>query len=426
MKTKVRKGQLHLGGITAAELAEKYGTPLYVMEEEKVLSAMDKYVSLLKKHFGGGRICYASKAFCCKEIYRMCMLSGLGADVVSGGELAVALSAGMDAGKIIFHGSNKTRTEIKYAVANKVGRIAADNMEELDQISLVAKEFNMVVNLHLRIKPGVEAHTHEYVRTGQIDSKFGFALENGEALAAVKKCLSLQNLTLKGIHCHIGSQIHSTEPYSLAAKTMVGFIKQIKREENFLMEELNLGGGFGIGYLPEDKPLSTEKFFTEIAKAVKEAVKENGLTMPLIIFEPGRGIVGEAGTTLYTVGAVKHIKGCRTYASVDGGMTDNPRYALYRAKYGMDAASKMNLPKDKLYTIAGKCCESGDLIGEDVSLQEIKSGDLLAVHCTGAYNYSMSSRYNSTPRPAVVMVKGGQSRIIVRGETIEDLLAKDI
>lgn len=427
MSILAKDGNLLLGGVLAKTLAQEYGTPLYVLEEDKILATMKEFVDALKKHFdGNGLICFASKAFCCKEIFRICKRCGLGVDVISQGELYAAITAGTEEKNILMHGSNKSFAELEYAVEKNISRIVVDNFAELETLNSIASRRNIVVNVLLRIKPGVEAHTHEYIRTGQIDSKFGFALETGEAFEAVKKSFGLKNILLLGLHCHIGSQIYSIEPYKLATKVMIEFLADIKQKTGQELKELNLGGGFGVAYLPHDTHISINEFLQQISATAKQVCKEQCLKMPFFMFEPGRSIVAEAGTTLYTVGAIKHIPNCRTYLSVDGGIADNPRFALYRAKYNFDIVSEMDKEKDKLYTVVGKCCESGDMLGKDVYLQQAKEKDILAVHCTGAYNYSMSSNYNGLPRPAVVMVAKGKSRIIVKGQKHEDLYANDI
>jgi len=278
----------------------------------------------------------------------------------------------------------------------------------------------------IRIKPGIDAHTHNFIRTGQIDSKFGFALETGEAFEAIKEVLEQKNVTLKGVHCHIGSQIFEIDPFKAAAEVMLGFMAKVKKELSYEIKELNLGGGFGIRYLIDDDAKLYKTFMEQVSVTVKETCKRLGLNIPFIMIEPGRSIVGPAGTTLYTVGAVKTIPGIRNYVSVDGGMTDNPRYILYQSEYSIAVANKIDKPSDYIATIAGRCCESGDLVQEDAKIQTPEPGDILAVFCTGAYNYSMASNYNRVPRPPVVMIKDGESRVIIKGESYEDLVKNDL
>lgn len=283
---------------------------------------------------------YASKAFCCKEMCRIAAEEGIGLDVVSLGELYTALSAGFPAEKIYFHGNNKSAEELEYALENSVGCIVVDNTEELENLNALAGRMGKKPGIMFRIKPGIDAHTHDFIRTGQIDSKFGLALETGEALTVLKRAVSMEHVTLKGVHCHIGSQIFEIDPFRLAAEVMLTLIARLKEETGFEVEQLNLGGGFGIKYVPENQPVPYEEYIKEVSVIVKETVKRLGLRQPFILIEPGRSIVGPAGTTLYTVGSIKKIPGVRTYVSVDGGMTDNPRYALYQAEYDMAVANK--------------------------------------------------------------------------------------
>lgn len=420
-------GHLTIGGCDTIELTQKYGTPLYVMDEDKIRKTCKMYRSSIDKYYNGkGMPLYASKAFSCKEICRIVNDEKMGLDVVSGGELFTALQAGFPPEHIYFHGNNKTQDEITFALQSNVGDIIVDNLTELQTIDKTAAQMNKTANISLRVKPGIDAHTHQFIRTGQIDSKFGFALETGEAMEAAKVAVKHSNVQLKGVHCHIGSQIFDIQPFVLAAKIMLGFIKQIKDETGVVIEQLNLGGGFGIKYVDSDTPIAYDKYMELVAETVNSRCKELELDVPFIFIEPGRSIVGEAGITLYKVGAIKKIPHIRTYVSVDGGMGDNPRYALYKASYTAVVANKATLPADEKVTIAGKCCESGDLIQEDTMIQTAAVGDTLAVLSTGAYNYSMSSNYNRIPKPAVVMVHNGDTRVIVKRETYEDIVRNDI
>lgn len=421
------KGHLTIGGCDTVELAKEYGTPLYVLDENVIRNTCKSYVSSFEKFYNGnGRPLYASKALSCLELCRIANDEGLGLDVVSGGELYTALKSGFPAEKIHFHGNNKTHEEIKMALENNVGKIVVDNLEELERLNSIAEKMDKVANISFRIKPGVDAHTHNFIRTGQIDSKFGFALETGEAYEAVKKAISYENVCLKELHCHIGSQIFDIEPFVTAAEIMMDFIGKIKNELNVVISELNLGGGFGIMYVNTDTPVPYENYMEKVSKAVKAKAEEYGIPVPYIYIEPGRSIVGEAGITLYTVGAVKTIPNVRTYVSVDGGMTDNIRYALYQSEYTVVNASKADKEPDQTVTVAGKCCESGDLIQENTKIAAAKAGDTLAVLSTGAYNYSMASNYNRIPKAAIVMVKDGKSRVVVKRESYEDLIKNDI
>ena len=422
----VEDGQLMLGGVSAADLAKEYGTPLYVMDEQMVRDSMAAFRDSMNRFYEGkGLVCYASKAFCCKEIYRIAMDEGIGTDVVSLGELYTAKSVGFPMDKICFHGNNKTHRELEAALEWGVGRIVVDNLTELAELSALAESKNQTAQILLRIKPGIDAHTHNFIRTGQIDSKFGLALETGEAMEAVKEALAAKNVRLRGIHCHIGSQIFAVDPFVHAAEVMVGFMGQVKEETGVELEDLNLGGGFGILYTDADEPVPFGDYMGPVSEAVKKTAAKCGLAQPFVLIEPGRAIVGEAGTTLYTVGSVKKIPGIRTYVSVDGGMGDNPRYILYQSHYDMILANRADEPASQMVTVAGRCCESGDLIGENVPLAAAQPGDLLAVFATGAYNSSMASRYNRVPVPPVVMVKDGKSRVVVRGESLEDLIRND-
>lgn len=421
------KGNLTIGGYDTIDLANRFSTPLYVMHEEKIRENCRLYKNAFESYYdGNGLVIYASKAFNCLEICRIVNDEGLGLDVVSQGELHTALKAGFPAEKIHFHGNNKTVDELIMAVKNKVGRIVVDNLHELNVLNDIAKNHGINCAISLRIKPGIDAHTHEFIRTGQIDSKFGFSIENKEALMAVKEAIKLSNITLKELHCHIGSQIFDIDPFNLAASVMMDFIKQIKDELEFSIKELNLGGGFGIRYTDDDNPSNYDEYIKSVSKVIKSKAKEYKIPVPFIYIEPGRSIVGEAGITLYKVGGIKAIPNVRTYVSIDGGMTDNPRYALYRSKYKVMIANKAKEVLDTKITIAGKCCESGDLIQENIIIQKPEIGDVMAVFSTGAYNYSMSSNYNRIAKPAVVMVRDKTARLIVKRQTIEDIISNDI
>jgi len=419
-------GHLVIGGVDTVDLAKKYGTPLYVMDEDTFVENMRKFKNSMDKFYKNGRVLYASKTFCCNEVIKIADKEGLGIDVVSGGELYTAIKAGIDPSKIVFHGNNKSMKELEMAVENKVGIIVIDSIYELNLLNKIAKEKNVTVDIMFRIKPGIDVHTHNYIKTGQIDSKFGLTLQNNEAEEAVKEAIEKENINLVGLHCHIGSQIFDVEPFEDAAKIMLNFIAEIKNKYNYEILELNLGGGFGIMYTNQDDPIAYEKYMERVSKIVIESCKNLNIKVPFIYIEPGRSISGPAGITLYTVGTIKEIEGIRKYVSIDGGMTDNPRYALYQAKYTAIVANKMNEPIDDVITLAGKCCESGDLIGENMKIQKPEPLDIIAIYSTGAYNYSMSSNYNRILRPPVVMVKDGESRIIVKGETFEDIIRNDM
>ena len=421
------EGHLCIDQADTLALAAKYGTPLYVMSESQIRTNCRRYQESLQRFYdGNGLIVYASKAFCCKEICRIIAQEGLGLDVVSGGELYTAASVKFPGEKIYFHGNHKTPSELVAALEYGVGTIVVDNLEELSLLDRLACAQGKQQEIMLRIKPGVDAHTHQFIRTGQIDSKFGFALETGEALLAVQEAARLSHIRLTGLHCHIGSQIFDTEPFLLAVRVMVGFLAQIRQETGLTLHRLNLGGGYGICYTPDDDPPMYEAYLQRVSTVVREVCGLLDFPLPYLLLEPGRSIVGPAGVTLYTVGSVKEIPGVRTYVSIDGGMTDNPRYALYQPRCQILNARQAAQPQTMRVTLAGRCCESGDLIGEDLPVQALAPGDTVAVLSTGAYNYSMASHYNRVPNPPVVMVRDAEDRLIVKRESWEDLAARDL
>ena len=420
-------GHLEMGGCDCVELAGEFGTPLYVIDEEVTRDNCRKYKDALDKYYNGnGLVIYASKALSTIAVIKIVEQEGLGFDVVSGGEIYTALKAGAKVENIFFHGNNKLPEELELAVENNIGRIVVDNLYELNLLSQIAKRHNKIVNIHLRITPGVEAHTHEFIKTGQIDSKFGIPFENGQAFELVREALDTQNINLIGIHCHIGSQIFDSESFEFAAEIMLKFVLEIKDRLNHEILELNLGGGFGIKYTVNDDPFEYEKHVKYISSKIKAFCKVNQIKEPFLVLEPGRSIIGSAGITLYTVGSIKDIPGIRKYIAVDGGMVDNPRYALYQSKYECVIANRPDAEKIEIATIAGKCCESGDILLKDTSVPYVKSGEILAVLATGAYNYSMSSNYNRIPKPAMVLVKAGKADIIVKREDYDDIVRNDV
>lgn len=420
-------GHMEIGGCDAIELVKKYGTPLYVMDETVIRQNCKRYKDAIDKYYDGyGLVLYASKAFCTMASCKIVEQEGLGLDVVSGGELFTAAKAGFPMEKVYFHGNNKTPDEIKMGIDYGVGRFVVDNHEELQIINRIAEEKNKKIKISIRLKPGVDAHTHEFIKTGQIDSKFGVAIENGEAHEMVEEIKQMSSIELIGVHCHIGSQIFELAPYEHSAEVMLNFIADIRDKYGIHVTELNLGGGFGIKYTEKDDPLEYNQFIEAISKVVKRICFEKKLGRIFMLMEPGRSIVAPAGVTLYTVGSVKEIKGIRKYVLIDGGMTDNPRYALYQAEYTALLANKPRAPKTDVVTIAGKCCESGDLIAKDIKIQEAQPGDILAVLATGAYNYSMSMNYNRNTKPSVVLVCNGKSRLIVKREDYMDIIRNDI
>ena len=420
-------GHLTIGGADTVKLAKEYGTPLYVMDEQLIRDNLRRFHDSMNKYYDGkGEVHFAGKAFSCMEMCRIVADEGDGLDAVSIGELYTAFKAGFPMEKVGFHGNNKTDEELRFAVEHGVGHIIVDNISELQRLEKIAGDSGVRPNIMFRIKPGIDAHTHDFVKTGQIDSKFGFALETGEAFEAVKEAVSCENVNLYGLHCHIGSQIFDIAPFEEAARVMLGFISEIREKLGYEIEGLNLGGGFGIRYTEKDDPSPFETYLEKVSDVVKSECSRLGIKLPKMFIEPGRSIVASAGITLYTVGARKEIPNIRTYISIDGGMADSPRYILYGSEYDAIVANKADQDKTEKVTIAGRCCESGDLIGENMKLQHAESGDIIAVCATGAYNYSMSSNYNRLQKPAVVFVNNGASRIAVKRESLDDIIRNDI
>lgn len=422
----VKGNELYIGGVECKELREKYKTPLYVFDEELVRSNCKEYIKHFKVHENKNRVAYAGKAFL--PIY-MCKLideEGLYLDVVSGGELFTAYKSGFPMEKVLFHGNNKTIDEIEMGVNLGVGRFVVDNYYELELLQKICNEKSKIQSIYFRITPGIEAHTHDYIKTGQIDSKFGFALSNGDLQDALENIKKYENINLVGLHAHIGSQIFDVEPYLGEVEIMMNLVKEIKQQHNINIEEVDLGGGVGVYYTESDEPKTIKEFCSSIIQKVEDVCKDINISTPILIIEPGRSIVANAGSTIYTVGSIKDIKDVRTYVSVDGGMTDNIRPSLYQAGYECSIANKMGIDKNNKVTIAGKCCESGDILITDVDVMDIESGDILIMSSTGAYGYSMSSNYNKIIKPAVVSVKDGKSKLICKRESFEDLLRLEI
>lgn len=415
-------GHLNIGGCDTLELVREYGTPMLVIDEAQMRAQCRAF----KQAFSFGSVLYAGKALMMQAVCRIVAEEGLGMDVVSGGELYTALAAGFPPERLYFHGNNKSREELQLALSKGVGRIVVDNFRELELLEEMAEENGRQVAILLRLTPGIEAHTHDYIKTGQIDSKFGFGISNGQAAEAVARANSKPSLRLVGIHCHIGSQIFNDEPYSEAAAVMMDFAAEIYRQTGTPVEELDLGGGFGIYYAAGDTPLPPETYARTIKSMVESKSAELGIPLPRILIEPGRAISGPAGTTLYSVGSIKEIPGIRKYVAVDGGMADNIRPALYQAKYEAVLANKVHYPVTEKVSITGKCCESGDMLVWDTMLPQAVPGDVLAISCTGAYCYPMASNYNRLPRPAVVLVNEGKSELIGRRENLSDLLCLDV
>lgn len=423
----LENGHLSFSGTDVVALANKYGTPLYLIDEKRIRENCRKYKKAVEKFFGKDSLpLYASKALCYRDIYRIVDSEGLGIDVVSGGELFTALSVGFPPDKVYFHGNNKTNEEIDYALQNNVGCFVVDNLEELYYLNEQAKKIGISQNILLRLSPGIDPHTHRAVVTGNVDSKFGTAIETGQALDIVKKALDCENINLEGIHCHIGSQIFDKYPFTDAAKIMLDFALQVKQELGFSFKKINLGGGIGVRYIESDPECDIEAIMGEIKNELDKLVLERGLDKPIFLFEMGRFVCADAGMTLYTVGSIKEIKGYKSYVCIDGGMFDNPRFALYGSKYSFYNASFADRPFDTKATIAGRCCESGDVLSDEIVLQKFSRGDILATAVTGAYNYSMASNYNRMPKSAIVSVSDGDERLVVRRQTYEDLVSNEL
>lgn len=419
-------GSLTVAGVDTVELARKHGTPLMVLDESKIRNTVRIYKNAMQRYFGEGSMpLFASKALSYKGIYKIMAEEGIGSDAVSSGEIFTANAAGFDVSKMVFHGNNKTDADIEYAIGLGIGRFVVDGEEELEAINEIAGKHGVKQKIEIRITPGIDPHTHKAIVTGSVDSKFGNAIVTGQAESITKKALSLENVELMGFHCHIGSQIFEAEPFIEAARTMIAFTADMKNKTGFMAREINLGGGFGVRYVKEHPYFDYEQAIKTIAEEMKKIAEQNGISLPNIFMEPGRSIVADAGLTLYTVGSVKRIPGIKNYVSVDGGMPDNPRYALYQSQYEIVVANKANEKADFICSVAGRCCESGDLIAENIKLQRAEKGDILAVLVTGAYNYSMASNYNRLPRPEVLMIKDGKPYVAIRRESFEDLIRNE-
>lgn len=423
-------GHLEIGGADAVTLAQEFGTPLYVFDEAYIRRMMGVYRDTLqKKYKGKGLVLYASKAFSCQAIYRIADEENIGVDVVSGGELYTALSAGFPAEKIYMHGNNKLDYEIGEALDCGIGCIVADAYSEIDKIDTEAQKRGIVQKILLRINPGVEAHTHAFVQTATTDSKFGFSLSDGTAEAVTAYAMQKKNVHLAGYHCHIGSQIFEKQSFVVAVSKVMDFAAKMKETLGFELEILNLGGGFGIWYTDEDRKISPDGYAEYLEALISEVTaktEEKGMKLPFLVIEPGRSIVGEAGVTLYTIGAIKDIPNVKKYVAVDGGMFDNPRYALYGSKYTALLANRASEDGTEIVSIAGKCCESGDIIAENIPLPKAKLGDILAVLSTGAYNYSMAMNYNRNKIPPCVLVQNGEVEYIVRPQSYQDIIRNDV
>ncbi|NPC93134.1 diaminopimelate decarboxylase [Bacillus sp. WMMC1349] len=420
------RGHLEIGGVDVLTLAEKYGTPLYVYDVALIRERARKFQKAFQEAGLRAQVAYASKAFSSVAMIQLAGEEGLSLDVVSGGELFTAIQAGFPVERIHFHGNNKSPAELQMALQHQIGCIVLDNFHEIAITEQLCKRMEQTVNVLLRITPGVEAHTHDYITTGQEDSKFGFDLHNGQVEQAIEKVLQSSAFHLLGVHCHIGSQIFDTAGFVLAADKIFEKLTEWRETYSYVPKVLNLGGGFGIRYTEEDEPLPADFYVEKIIEAVKTNAEHFGFEIPEIWIEPGRSLVGDAGTTLYTIGSQKQVPGIRKYVAVDGGMNDNLRPALYEAKYEAAVANKLNIACDQTVSIAGKCCESGDMLIWDLEVPEVSDGDLLAVFCTGAYGYSMANNYNRIPRPAVVFVENGEAQLVIQRETYEDIIKLDL
>jgi diaminopimelate decarboxylase len=420
------QGQLTIGGVNTVKLSEQYGTPLYIYDTSLIRERARGFKDTFEELGVKAEVAYASKAFSSIAIFQLMKEEGLSLDVVSGGELHTAIKAGFPVEKIHFHGNNKSYEELAMALKLGIGCIVVDNFHELELIGAILAERGGSTRVLLRVTPGIEAHTHDYILTGQEDSKFGFDLGNGQAEEAMKKAVAMEGIELLGLHCHIGSQIFETTGFILAARKIIDTVASWKEQHGFVPQVINLGGGFGIRYTNEDQPIPPAQYVKDMITVVKEEVERHGLDMPEIWIEPGRSLVGDAGTSLYSIGSTKVVPEVRKYVAIDGGMSDNIRPALYRAKYEAVLANKAGTPVEETVSIAGKCCESGDMLIWDLPLPVSEPGDLLAVFCTGAYGYSMANNYNRIPRPPVVFVEGGKDRLVVKRETYEDILSLDL
>ncbi len=421
------EGHLTFAGQDVTLLAEKYGTPLYLMDEEKIRENCRIYKNAFQKYFGENALpLFASKAASFIRLYEIMKEEGMGIDVVSSGEIFTAVKAGFSLENSYFHSNNKTDFDIKFAMENGVGHFVVDNEEELKVINETAGEMGKKQKILLRLTPGIDPHTFEAISTGKVDSKFGSAIETGQAEAITVMALDMENIILEGFHCHIGSQVFETEPFYKAAEVMLEFIGQMQQKHGFVAAQLNLGGGYGVRYTEKDPVFDIDGSIREVAEYVKKKTAELGLPCPKILMEPGRSIVGNAGMTLYTAGTVKDIPGFKAYVSIDGGMPDNPRYALYKADYTVLNASKMKEEKNLNCSVVGRCCESGDIIQEGVQLVRPDRGDIIAVLTTGAYNYSMASNYNRIGKPPVVMIGKSGDYVAVKGETLQDITRNDV
>ncbi|MBP1926665.1 diaminopimelate decarboxylase [Sedimentibacter acidaminivorans] len=426
MIKQVKDGILYFDGCNTLELAEKYGTPLYVMSETAIVEKCREIRNSFLQKYKKTRAAYASKAFLNLSMCKIIEREGLCIDVVSGGELYTAIKANFPPEKIEFNGNNKTIDEIELAVDYNIGRIIVDGLDELSLIESVCKQKGKKMNVLYRITPGVKSDSHDYIVTGKKDSKFGIPLDDEIIFPAIEQAIKSEYVNFMGFHYHVGSQLHDNASHLKALETSLKLIKDTKDKYSYVTPEINIGGGFGIKYTDADDKKPYSYFLDPMMERIEEFSKDLNIERPEVVIEPGRSIVGEAGITLYTVGTIKDIPGIRKYVSVDGGMTDNIRPALYQAKYEGVAANKVDEPKTDTVTICGKCCESGDVLIRDAEVAPLKRGDIFAIFSTGAYGYTMSSNYNKNPLPAVVLVKEGESRIVVKRQSYDDMIKNDL
>jgi diaminopimelate decarboxylase len=420
------RGHLAIGGCDTVDLAREFGTPLYVFDEQLLRDQARAFVGSFTRRNPDTMVAYASKAYTGLAVLKIMQEEGLGLDVVSGGELAIALAAGFPPERIHLHGNNKTPLELGEAVAAGVGRVVVDNFYEIELLDRIAGDAGHNQSVLLRLAPGIDPHTHAKISTGQIDTKFGFTIQNGDAAEAVSRTLAAKNLTLLGYHCHIGSQIFEIESYEQVADVMLGFAAEQRDRTGFIPTEFSPGGGFAVQYLADAPPPEPDAYAALVVNAVSTARERYGLPPLRLFVEPGRSMVARAGVALYTVGSIKDIPGVRRYVSIDGGMADNIRPAMYDARYEAIIANRPQDTPEETVTIAGKYCESGDILIRDIELPDLRSGDILAVPASGAYAPAMASNYNGALRPAVVFVRDGAARLVRRRETYEDLLRTEL
>lgn len=420
---KVEKN-LTIGGCDTVELVEKYGSPLYVIDEATLRAICNDFKNAFKS-YPHTRMMYASKALCTSAITKLLDSEGFGFDTVSIGEIYTVLNSGVSLSKVLFNGNNKTEEELDFAIKNNIGRISVDNFLEVKLISKIAGRYNKHVNVLLRITPGIECHTHEYIQTGQLDSKFGFDLSQlDEVIKDITQ--NHNNITIRGLHAHIGSQIFEPQCFHDEIDVLIQEISRVEAKFGIKFDEINIGGGLGVKYTEKDKPPSVNEIADVIIASLEKHIEKYNIEPPTLYIEPGRSIISTSGVTLYTIGSMKQVPNMTKYVTVDGGMSDNPRPSMYQAEYCADVANKMNETEKEVVTIAGRFCESGDILIKDINLPIMETGDILCVYNTGAYNYSMASNYNRVEKPAMVLVNNAQSDIIIKRESLEDIIAHDV